>query len=147
MFFGKPFPIVVFESRINRRARVVARNVRPLTPHVSACRPVVSRRSVDAGGAMRRWGVLMLLLVALEGGPATEHTDDSGLSRGDANPAELGTRCAVLAGRDDRAYLDCGMQAPRPTPSSDATLNDRLRIDPSGGGHESAGRRYPVRSR
>jgi len=147
MFFGKPFPIFISESRIKRRARVVARNVRAIASHVSACRPGVSRRTADVCGAMRRCGVLMLLLVALESGPATERTDETGLSRGDANPAEVGTRCAVLAGRDDRAYLDCGTQAPKPTSSSDATLNDRLRIDPSGGGHESAGRRYPVRSR
>jgi len=147
MFFGKPFPMPISESRIKRRAHVVARNVRATASHVSAGRPIVSRRTADVCGVMRRCGVLMLLLVALEGGPATERTDETGLSRGDANPAEVGTRCAVLAGREDRAYLDCATQAPKPTSSSDAALNDRLRIDPSGGGHENAGRRYPVRSR
>lgn len=105
------------------------------------------RVATGACSAMRRCGLLLLILVALESGAASERTDETGLSRGDVNPTDLGTRCSVLAGRDDRAYLDCGAPASKPSSSSDATLNDRLRIDPSGVGHEGAGRRYPVRSR
>jgi hypothetical protein len=83
----------------------------------------------------------MLLLLAAE-----NNSEETGLSKGPVNPADLGSRCAVLAGREDRAYLDCAAQAPKAT-TNDATLQDRLRTDPSVSGHDEGGRRYPVRGR
>jgi hypothetical protein len=51
---------------------------------------------------MRRCSLAVMLLLAAEvGGEAP------GLSKGPADPADIGTRCAAIAGRTDRAYLNC----------------------------------------
>jgi hypothetical protein len=47
---------------------------------------------------------LMLFMVAYDVHAAEE---TPGLSKGSANPADIGQRCAPLMGRDDRAYLQC----------------------------------------
>lgn len=61
------------------------------------------------GGRVQRYAVVVLWLAAAEIGD-----EETGLSKGPANPADLGTRCAVLAGREDRAYLHCA----EPTPAT-----------------------------
>jgi hypothetical protein len=91
---------------------------------------------------MRRWALAMLLMVATQ-----NSTEETGLSKGPADPADLGTRCSVMAGREDRAYLDCGMQAPKASTPGSVTPPERPRIDDSGGGRDGTGRRYPLRSR
>lgn len=74
--------------------------------------------------------------------------DDTGLSKGPANPADMGTRCAAIAGRDDRAYLNCGQQG-KPTenassPSQSAPAHTR---PPDVRPDEGVSRRYPSRNR
>jgi hypothetical protein len=56
-----------------------------------------------------RCTLLAFLFVTMDG-----DTDTSGLSKGPLNPADSGSRCAAMAGREDRAYLDCMEQAQRP---------------------------------
>ena len=48
---------------------------------------------------------MLVILLAAAAEIGAEETP--GLSKGPANPAEIGTRCAVMAGREDRAYLNC----------------------------------------
>jgi hypothetical protein len=90
---------------------------------------------------MRR-GVLAGLLLLI----AETTSDETGLSKGPENPADLGSRCAALAGREDRAYLDCAAQAPKAS-SNDAPSPERPRTGPSGSATEGGGRRYPIRGR
>jgi hypothetical protein len=83
-----------------------------------------------------------VLLILLGGEPGG---DETGLSRGPADPADLGTRCAVMAGRDDRAYLKCAepeRAVPRP---NDALRLDRPFTDHPGG--DGRPRRYPPETR
>jgi len=91
-----------------------------------------------------KWFVVSaLMLLALEIDP-----DVDGLSKGPSNPADIGTRCAVMAGREDRAYLSCAEQATRPSGVSDGrdgSSPDQPRLDQAG--HEHSGRRYPLRRR
>jgi hypothetical protein len=82
-----------------------------------------------------------LLVLAMESG-----SEETGLSKGPENPAEIGSRCAVLAGRDDRAYLDCGKLAPQPT-SRGGALADPSRPDPFGTIREGEAERYRLRGR
>jgi hypothetical protein len=85
--------------------------------------------------------VATLLVLAMQSG-----SEELGVSKGLADPADLGTRCSVLAGREDRAYLDCGKQAPQASTSSIAPP-DGPRPDQVGVGREGSGRRYPRRNR
>ena len=60
---------------------------------------------------MREWAFVVLLLLAAEVGD-----EEAGLSKGPTDPSDIGTRCAVMAGRTDRAYLNCAehdRRAPR----------------------------------
>jgi hypothetical protein len=82
----------------------------------------------------------MLLLVAMEG-----DTDEIGLSKGVANPADIGSRCAAMAGRDDRAYLDCAARVRRGATSSNATSPERPR--PERPGWTRTGGRRPYHPR
>ena len=62
---------------------------------------------------------MLVILLAAAAEIGAEETP--GLSKGPANPAEIGTRCAVMAGREDRAYLNCPEPAaiqPRGDPAS-----------------------------
>ena len=51
---------------------------------------------------------MLVILLAAAAEISAEETP--GLSKGPANPAEIGTRCAIMAGREDRAYLNCPEQ-------------------------------------
>ena len=75
--------------------------------------------------------------------PLTETSpNETGLSKGPANPADIGNRCAVMAGREDRAYLNC----PEPGPASQkATEGIRIRRPYTDRG-ESGTQRYAPRS-
>ena len=84
--------------------------------------------------------VTTLLVLAMQSGG-----EEPGLSKGLDDPADLGTRCSVLAGRDDRAYLDCGKQAP--PASTSIAPPDGPRSDPVGVSREESGRRYRLRNR
>jgi hypothetical protein len=86
--------------------------------------------------------LMSLLIVALESG-----ADETGLSKGPADPAELGTRCSVMAGREDRGYLDCGRQAPSASRAKGVTPAEQSRTDSSTSGSDGTARRYPVRTR
>lgn len=112
-------------------------------PHVGgpSAKRRLDTRGNDRAVAMRRCALAVLLLLA-----AQNASDETGLSKGPENPADLGSRCAVLAGREDRAYLDCAAQAPKAS-SSDATSSERSRNEPSGPGKEGGGRRYLDRGR
>jgi hypothetical protein len=90
---------------------------------------------------MTHGAVAALLVLAMQSG-----SEEPGLSKGLDDPADLGTRCSVLAGRDDRAYLDCGKQAP-PASTSSIAPPDGLRSDQVGVGREGSGRRYRLRNR
>jgi hypothetical protein len=90
----------------------------------------------------RRGALAALLVLAMQG-----DGEETGLSKGPQNPADLGTRCSVLAGREDRAYLDCGKQAPQPPAPRQVTPPEQPRPDHSGTGREGTGRRYPLRRR
>jgi hypothetical protein len=62
--------------------------------------------------------VLLLLLATEVGG------EEPGLSKGPADPADIASRCAVMAGRTDRAYLNCA-EHDRPTRKPrDPSLSD-----------------------
>jgi hypothetical protein len=87
---------------------------------------------------MKHSAVATLLVLAMQSG-----SEEPGLGKGPADPADLGTRCSVLAGREDRAYLDCGKQAP----TSSIAPPDGPRPDQVGVGREGSGRRYPRRNR
>lgn len=93
----------------------------------------------------RRSALQILLLLVLEIG-----AEETGLSKGAADPADIGSRCAVMAGRDDRAYLHCADEARRRTAPADGTRgtpSDRPRPEQSGGGQDGVTRRYPLRGR
>ena len=82
----------------------------------------------------------MLLLLTMEIGD-----EETGLSKGPENPADIGSRCAVMAGRDDRAYLHCAEQARRRSTAADESSGaSDARIQP-GWTDGNAARRYPVR--
>jgi hypothetical protein len=66
-----------------------------------ACRPHRSDVANECS-AMKRYMIAALLIQA-----ASVSAQETGLSKGPFNPADIGSRCAVLAGRDDRAYLNC----------------------------------------
>lgn len=51
---------------------------------------------------MRKCAFAIALLLASEMGG-----EEVGLSTGPADPGDIGTRCSVMAGRTDRAYLNC----------------------------------------
>jgi hypothetical protein len=93
---------------------------------------------------MRQGALAALLMLVVQG-----DTDETGLSKGPENPADLGSRCAPIAGREDRAYLDCGRQGFQPSTSrgSGNVPPEQLRPDQFGIGREGTGRRYPVRGR
>jgi hypothetical protein len=92
---------------------------------------------------MTRYLVAATLLCA-----AAIGADQTGLSKGPENPADIGNRCAVLAGRGDRAYLDCAEQGRTARNVNEATGVERRRTDDWTSGHESRpARRYPLRSR
>jgi hypothetical protein len=102
----------------------------------------MNRRAISAHG---RSVLQILLLLTLEIGD-----EETGLSKGPADPADTGSRCAVMAGRDDRAYLHCAEHARRRAVSTDetgGTPSDRSRPDHSGGSHGGATRRYLPRGR
>jgi hypothetical protein len=92
---------------------------------------------------LSRSALPMLLLLAME--IADEET---GLSKGPANPADIGSRCAVIAGRDDRAYLHCAEQARRRATAADESgiPSDRPHVHP-GWSDDGVTRRYPLRGR
>lgn len=91
--------------------------------------------------AIRRVALATLLVLAMQG-----EREETGLSKGPENPADLGSRCSVLAGREDRAYLDCGKQAPQPSTSRGVTPPEQSPPGQVGVGREGTGRRYPLRS-
>ena len=89
--------------------------------------------------------VLALLLLMTDA-----DTETTGLSKGPLDPADIGSRCAVMAGRDDRAYLHCSDQTQPPAaPSHEqvGTSSPRPRLDHSGGSYEGDARRFPLRTR
>ena len=95
--------------------------------------------------ATRRSALVTLLLLTIESGP-----EPIGLSKGPMDPADIGNRCAVMAGRDDRAYLDCAEQARRlaaPSHGDTGTFLEPPRFDDRGGGHDGGTRRYPLQRR
>ena len=75
-------------------------------------------------------GVLLALLLALE--PGADGSEVTGLSKGPGNPADIGSRCAALAGRDDRAYLDCAEQAGSAAKGGEAARPKRARPEHPG---------------
>lgn len=92
--------------------------------------------------AIRRVALATLLVLAMQG-----EREETGLSKGPENPADIGSRCSALAGREDRAYLDCGKQAPESSTSRGVTPHEEPRAGQFGVGREGTGRRYPLRSR
>jgi hypothetical protein len=74
--------------------------------------------------------------------------EDAGLSPGPANPADIGTRCAVIAGREDRGYLNCAEQKRSAQRPRQVERVEPLRArDSAVGQDERATRRSPVRGR
>ncbi|HEX3179276.1 MAG TPA: hypothetical protein VHZ49_21560 [Methylomirabilota bacterium] len=99
----------------------------------SMVRDAPLKRSVAIG--------LMLLALDLD-------LEMPGLSKGPADPADIGTRCAVMAGRADRAYLPCAQEAPGSSAvigGREGGVVDQLRRERSGEPHGA--QRYPVRRR
>jgi hypothetical protein len=86
---------------------------------------------------MKRYVLATMVLVSAEVGG-----DETGVSRGPANPADLGSRCAVMAGRDDRAYLNCAEQEPSTPKANNATRIQRPDTDHPSSDSRPA-RRYP----
>jgi hypothetical protein len=107
----------------------------------------LQRSGVDddsaARSAMKRYLVATLLLQA-----ASVSAQETGLSKGPVNPADIGTRCAVMAGRDDRAYLNCLERhgATVSPPVQEQARNQRPYTDHPGDLRSPAGR-YPRRGR
>ena len=91
---------------------------------------------------MRLRSLVPVLMLALESG-----ADETGLSKGPADPADLGSRCSVMAGREDRAYLDCGRRAPGVSTATDIIPLERWRIEHFGASPDGTARRYPLRAR
>jgi hypothetical protein len=80
---------------------------------------------------------MVLLLLAAEIGD-----EEAGLSKGFADPSPIGTRCGVMAGRTDRAYLNCADHDPAPK-NRDAVLSERpVRRFPGTITDGQPGRRY-----
>jgi hypothetical protein len=90
--------------------------------------------------AIRHVALAALLALAME-----NQSEETGLSKGPENPADIGSRCAVLAGREDRAYLDCGKLAPSPSTSRGVAPGEPSRPEPSG--REGEAGRYRLRGR
>jgi hypothetical protein len=122
----------------------MAQNVPQRSHAWHAVSPTSRRARSERGQLPLRQDVLaaLLILLAMEG-------DDEvpGLGKGPANPADIGTRCAVLAGREDRGYLDCARQAPPSSTSRGRTPAEPVHPGPSGGTREGTARRYPLRGR
>ena len=77
-------------------------------------------------------------------------TETTGLSKGPLDPADIGSRCAVTAGREDRAYLHCSEQAQRPAAPTQVdvgTSSQLQRLEHSRDGYEGDARRLPLRRR
>ena len=107
-------------------------------------------RSATAARLERRSALPILLLLAMEIGAMAIGAEEAGLSKGAANPADLGHRCAVMAGRDDRAYLHCADEARRrmaPADGTRGTPSDGLRPEHSDSSRDGVTRRYPLRGR
>ena len=68
---------------------------------------------------MRQWALVVVLLLAAE-----VADEDAGLSKGPADPSDIGTRCAVMAGRADRAYLNCAEHDRRASRTRDPSVSD-----------------------
>lgn len=68
---------------------------------------------------MRQWALVVLLLLAAEVGE-----EDAGLSKGPADPADIGTRCAAMAGRTDRAYLNCAEHDRRARKAGESSVSE-----------------------
>jgi hypothetical protein len=98
------------------------------------------RRLVEMRAPVTRRVLLALLLLATE-----VDTDEIGLSKGAANPADIGSRCAVMAGRDDRAYLDCAEAARRGATGGSATSPEGPRPDRPGWSQGGVRRPYHPR--
>jgi hypothetical protein len=95
--------------------------------------------SHDGGAAV----VMTRYVVAALFFPATiAAAQETGLSKGPLNPADIGTRCAVMAGRNDRAYLNCLEQhgATVSPPAKEGARNQRRFTDHPGDGQSPAGR-------
>lgn len=106
--------------------------------------------SATAAPLERRSALQILLLLAMEIGVMEIGAEETGLSKGAADPADIGSRCAVMAGRDDRAYLHCADEARQRTAPVDGTrgtLPDRLRPEHPEPGRDGVTRRYPLRGR
>lgn len=91
---------------------------------------------------MSEGALAVLLMLALESGGEV-----TGLSKGPDNPADIGSRCAVLAGREDRGYLHCGKHAPPAATSGGGAPTEPSRPEPFGVGREGTDRRYRPRGR
>jgi hypothetical protein len=91
---------------------------------------------------MRRGALAALLVLAMESG-----SEETGLSKGPQNPADIGSRCSALAGREERAYLDCGKQASQPSTSRGVAPLEPPRPDQFGVGREGTADRYRLRRR
>jgi hypothetical protein len=90
-----------------------------------------------------RPGVLAaLLMLAMQ-----SSNEEPGLSKGPTDPADIGTRCSVMAGREDRAYLNCAQQARPASPPTGVAAPEQPQGDRVGVGRDSTGRPYPVRTR
>jgi len=92
--------------------------------------------------SIRQVALAALLALAME-----NESEETGLSKGPDNPADIGSRCAVLAGREDRAYLDCGKLAPPSSTSRGVAPGEPPRPEPSASGHEGEAGRYRLRGR
>jgi hypothetical protein len=92
--------------------------------------------------AMRGYALAALVMLALDAG-----ADEVGLSKGAADPADLGTRCSAMAGREDRAYLDCGKHAPGVSTPTGVAPREPGRTERSGSDSDNTARRYPFRDR
>jgi hypothetical protein len=108
----------------------------------------MGRRRASARGPRRepravrlnRCALAALVLLGAELGG-----DETGLSRGPADPSDLGTRCAAIAGREDRAYLKCAEpERAGPQPSDVIRLERPYTDHPAGDGRP---RRYPQEPR
>jgi hypothetical protein len=92
---------------------------------------------------MKRY-LIAALLVQATGVSAQE----TGLSKGPVNRADIGTRCAVIAGRDDRAYLNCLESQSAPSPPRPSVGTQRSITDhPESGNDPRSLERYLRRDR
>jgi hypothetical protein len=101
------------------------------------------RREIRRGRAVSGCAVVALWLLL-----AQVHGEDTGLSKGPVNPADIGTRCGVMAGRDDRAYLNCAEQERAARKAGESGQDAPSTIGRPRAGHDDATRRrYPFRDR